>query len=583
MKVEQLTGHERAVHEHTRAVAGSSADIDEALERAAWEELAAVSRWRPSLGDDRAPWRSWRFGIDLSRMWPRPHAARTPDKPAIVMAESGEVVTYAALDAASNRLAHLLHARGLRWGDHLALCLENGPHYLAVTWAAQRSGLVYTPINFHLTAEEVAYIVADCDARALVVGAGLAEMATALTPQLADHVTVRLAVGGALSGYEPYEDGVAAQPATPLAEELEGSAMLYSSGTTGRPKGVAPAHQRTPIGQGPPILQAFSALYGIDGDAVYLSPAPLYHAAPLHFCMSVLRAGGTVVVMERFEPVAALAAIERYRVTHSQWVPTMFVRLLKLPPAERTRHDLASHRVAIHAAAPCPVPVKEQMIAWWGPIVLEYYSSTEGIGATVIDSAAWLAHKGSVGRALSGTIHILDDDGRELPVGEAGRVFFEPAAPVAVAYHKDPAKTATLRNARGWASVGDVGYLDADGYLYLTDRKDFMIVSGGVNIYPQEIENLLVTHPRVADVAVFGVPNDEMGEEVKAVVQPADMADAGPALAHELQAFCRQHLARYKCPRTIDFAPELPRAPTGKLYKRRLRDQYWAGRATKII
>jgi long-chain acyl-CoA synthetase len=515
-------------------------------------------------------------------MWPGFHAARTPDKPAIIMAGSGEVVTYAQLDAASNRLAQLLYARGLRWGDHIALCMDNCARYLEVTWAAQRSGLVYTPINFHLTAEEMAYIVSDCDARALIVGAALGETPIALARQLAPQVEIRLAAGGALPGYEPYETAVAGQPPLPLAEELEGSPMLYSSGTTGRPKGVMQPHERTPMGGGPPLLQLFCRLYAVDADAVYLSPAPLYHAAPNHFCMSILRAGGTVVVMERFDPAAALAAIERYRVTHSQWVPTMFVRLLKLPEAERRRYDLSSHRIAIHAAAPCPIAVKEQMIAWWGPILFEYYSSTEGVGATTIDSADWLAHKGSVGRALTGTIHILDDDGNELPPGEPGRVFFEPATPVPVSYHKDPVKTASLRNAAGWGSVGDIGYVDAEGYLYLTDRKDFMIVSGGVNIYPQEIENLLVTHPRVADVAVFGVPNDEMGEEVKAVVQPLDMAAAGPALAAELQAFCRQHLAGYKCPRSIEFIAELPRAPTGKLYKRLLRDRYWQGRTKRI-
>jgi long-chain acyl-CoA synthetase len=492
------------------------------------------------------------------------------------------LVTYAELDAASNRLAQLLHARGLRWGDHIALCMENCARYLEVAWAAQRSGLVYTPINFHLTAEEMAYIVGDCDARALIVGGGLGDTPAALAAQLGPQVTIRLAAGGTSPGYERYEDAVAGQPSAALAEELEGSPMLYSSGTTGRPKGVKQPHARTPMSGALPLLETFCRLYSVDADSIYLSPAPLYHAAPLHFSMSILRAGGTVVVMERFDPEAALALIERYQVTHSQWVPTMFVRFLKLSEAERRRHDLSSHRIAIHAAAPCPVAVKEQMIAWWGPILFEYYSSTEGVGATTIDSADWLAHKGSVGRALSGTIHILDDDGAELPLGESGRVFFEPVTTVPVAYHKDPAKTATLRNARGWGSVGDVGYLDAEGYLYLTDRKDFMIVSGGVNIYPQEIENLLVTHPRVADVAVFGVPNDEMGEEVKAVVQPLDMAEAGPALATALQDFCRQHLARYKCPRTVDFTAELPRAPTGKLYKRLLRDKYWAGREKKI-
>ena len=515
-------------------------------------------------------------------MWPGFHAARTPDKAAIIMAGSGEVTTYAELDAASNRLAQLFYARGLRWGDHIAVCMENCALYLAVTWAAQRSGLVYTPINFHLTAEEMAYIVGDCDARALIVGAGLGDTPTALAAQLAPQVTIRLAAGGAVPGYERYEEAVAAQPPSALAEELEGSPMLYSSGTTGRPKGVMQPHKRMPMSGALPLLETFCKLYAVDADAIYLSPAPLYHAAPLHFCMSILRAGGTVVVMERFDPEQALALIERYRVTHSQWVPTMFVRFLKLPDAERRRRDLSSHRIAIHAAAPCPVAVKEQMIGWWGPILFEYYSSTEGVGATTIDSADWLAHKGSVGRALAGTIHILDDDGHELPLGESGRVFFEVPTPVPVAYHKDPTKTAALRNAQGWGSVGDVGYLDAEGYLYLTDRKDFMIVSGGVNIYPQEIENLLVTHPQVADVAVFGIPNDEMGEEVKAVVQPLDMQDAGPALAGALQDFCRQHLARYKCPRTIDFTAELPRAPTGKLYKRLLRDKYWEGRSRRI-
>ena len=515
-------------------------------------------------------------------MWPGAHAQRTPDKPAYVMAATGEIVTYAELDARSSRLAHLFHARGLRFGDHVALLLDNSARFLEVCWAAQRSGLVYTAINYHLTPDEAAYIVADSDARALIGSAALGDAATALATRLPDRVATRLAVGGALPGFEPYEPAIAEHPAAPLAEELEGLPMLYSSGTTGRPKGVAHVHPRIAVGTPQPVLDGFARLYGLGTDSVYLSPAPLYHAAPLHFCMSVLRLGGTLVIMDRFDPANSLALIERHRVTHSQWVPTMFIRLLKLPDAERGRHDLSSHRVAIHASAPCPVAVKEQMIAWWGPILFEYYAATEGIGATVITSAQWLAHRGSVGRALGCTLHIVDDDGRELPVGEAGRVFFESSAATPFAYYKDPEKTARARDTHGWATVGDVGYLDADGYLYLTDRKDFMIISGGVNIYPQEIENLLVTHPRVADVAVFGVPNDEMGEEVKAVVQPVDPAAAGPALERELQDFSRQHLARYKCPRTIDFVAELPRAPTGKLYKRRLREQYWAGRKTRI-
>lgn len=515
-------------------------------------------------------------------MWPGAHAARTPDKPAYIMAESGEVVTYAELDARSNQLAQLLAARGLGFDDHIALCLDNSPRFPEVCWAAQRSGLVYTAINYHLAPEEVAYIVGDCDARAFITSPRVGPMAAAVAERLPASVHTRLTLGGDLPGFEPYDTAIAGYPAAPLAEELEGTAMLYSSGTTGRPKGVAIAHPRVTMGTPLPIVAGFGRLYGFDADTIYLSPAPLYHAAPLHFSMAVLRFGGTVIIMEHFDASAALRAIERYRVTHSQWVPTMFIRMLKLPAAERTRHDLRSHRLAIHAAAPCPVPVKEQMIAWWGPILYEYYSATEGIGATVITSEEWLAHKGSVGRPLAGAVHILGDDGRELPPGEPGRVFFESPAATPFAYYKDPEKTARARDPRGWATVNDVGYLDADGYLYLTDRKDFMIVSGGVNIYPQEIENVLVTHPAVADVAVFGVPHDEMGEEVKAIVQPVDMTAAGPALADALQTFCREHLARYKCPRSIDFVAELPRAPTGKLYKRLLREKYWAGRTGRI-
>jgi long-chain acyl-CoA synthetase len=516
-------------------------------------------------------------------MWPGVHAARTPDKPAFIMAATGQVVTYAELDARSNQLAQLFAARGLRFGDHVALCLENSPRFLEVTWAAQRSGLVYTALNYHLTPEEVAYIVADCDARAFITSAAQAATASALRSRLPESVQIRLAMDGDLPGFERYEPALAQHPSTPLAEELEGAAMLYSSGTTGRPKGVAFVQPRLALGTPLPIVEGFARLYGFTPDTVYLSPAPLYHAAPMHFCMTVLRFGGTLVVMDRFDAQEALALIERYRVTHSQWVPTMFIRMLKLPDADRRRHDLSSHRVAIHAAAPCPVPVKEQMIEWWGPIIYEYYSATEGLGATAVTSPEWLAHKGSVGRPLNCTVHILDEEGRELPVGEAGRIFFESTSATPFSYHNDPEKTARARNAQGWGTVGDIGYLDAEGYLYLTDRKDFMIVSGGVNIYPQEIENLLVTHAKVVDAAVFGVPNDEMGEEVKAVVQPCDIGEAGPELAEELQAFCRQHLARYKCPRSIDFSAELPRAPTGKLYKRLLREKYWAGRKTRIV
>jgi long-chain acyl-CoA synthetase len=517
-------------------------------------------------------------------MWPGEHAKKWPDKPAYVMADSGEAVTYRELDERSNRLAHLFYDAGLRFGDHVAIFMENNPHYLVAAWAAQRSGLYFTTINYHFNAEEVAYIVDNCDARSIVSSHALADVLAELTPLLGDRVETRLVVGGAVAGFDSYEEAIARYPAEPLAEELEGHAMLYSSGTTGRPKGIKYVLERKPVGNPPAALAGFQLLYGLDENTVYLSPAPLYHSAPLQFCIAMTRFGGTCIIMEHFDPALALEYIERYQVTHAQFVPTMFVRMLKLPEDARTTRDVSSLQVAIHAAAPCPVPVKQQMIEWWGPIIFEYYGATEGTGATIINSEEWLAHPGSVGRALNSTVHILDEDGNELPVGESGVVWFEPGiSSLTFEYYKDPDKTAANHNREGWATVGDMGRLDEEGYLYLTDRRDFMIVSGGVNIYPQEAENLLVTHPKVMDVAVFGVPNEEMGEEVKAVVQPIDMADAGPDLERELLAFCRDNLAHYKCPRTVDFDAELPRQPTGKLYKRLLRDRYWTGKETRIV
>jgi len=517
-------------------------------------------------------------------MWPAPHAAANPDKPAYVMAGSGEVVTYRELNDRSNRLAQLLHDRGLRFGDHVAIFMENNARYLEVAWAAQRSGLYFTAVNYHFNAEEVAYILDNCDAKDVVVSAALGAVLHDLLAVIPTRVETRLAVGGDVGGYELYEEVTSVYPAAPLAEELEGHAMLYSSGTTGRPKGIKYPLERRPVGNPAPSFAGFGAIYQLDESSVYLSPAPLYHSAPLQFCIAMTRIGGTVVILERFDPEGALAAIEKHRVTHAQLVPTMFVRMLKLPEEVRRRYDVSSLRKAVHAAAPCPVEVKRQMIDWWGPILFEYYAATEGTGATMITSKEWLAHPGSVGRSHLSTVHILDDDGKELPTGEPGVIWFEPSATsLTFEYYKDPDKTASSHNREGWATVGDIGYLDDEGYLYLTDRRDFMIVSGGVNIYPQEAENLLVMHPKVLDVAVFGVPNEEMGEEVKAVVQPVDMADAGPELERELLAYCREHLAHYKCPRTVDFEAELPRQPTGKLYKRLLRDRYWTGRETRIV
>ena len=507
------------------------------------------------------------------------HAARTPDKPAYVMARTSETVTYRQLEDRSNQGAQLFRALGLERGDVIALLLENGARYFEIVFAAQRSGLLFTAMSTRLSTEEAEYIIGDCGAKVLIVSASLAAQAAELLERNPE-VRKRFAVGGPLPGHEAWEAAAAAQPAARIGDESAGRDMLYSSGTTGRPKGVKTALLDEAIDAPSTLTNVAAKLYAMGPDSVYLSPAPLYHAAPLRFNMSVLRFGGTSIVMERFDAERALALIERHRVTHSQWVPTMFVRLLKLPPETRRRYDHASLKVAIHAAAPCPVQVKQEMIRWWGPVLYEYYAGTESNGYVACDSHEWLAHPGTVGRALVGEVRILDDAGRVLPAGETGTIYF--ANGPAFEYHNDAAKTAASRSREGWSTLGDVGHVDAEGYLYLTDRRHYVIISGGVNIYPQEVENLLVTHPRVADVAVIGVPNDEYGEEVKAVVQPMDMQDAGPALAAELIGFCRAHLSHLKCPRSVDFDAALPRHPTGKLYKRLLRERYWVGREGKL-
>ncbi|MBS0408311.1 MAG: acyl-CoA synthetase [Proteobacteria bacterium] len=506
------------------------------------------------------------------------HARLTPDKPAMISADTGAKVTYAELDAASNRLAQFLHAQGFRRGDHIAVLMENNLRFMEPVWAAFRSGFYVTTVNRYLPPDEAAYIIGDCGAKALITSFAKRETAEALL-DLIPNCPVRLMLDGTIDGYQSYEAALASASAEPLAQEWMGDSMLYSSGTTGRPKGILrPLPEVTPA-EGFATRQLVNR-YGLTADSVYLSPAPLYHAAPLAYVLSVQSFGGTVIMMERFDAEQALKLIQQYGVTHSQWVPTMFVRMLKLPEEARAGFDLSSHQVAIHAAAPCPVEVKRQMIEWWGPILFEYYAGTEGSGSTFISSEDWLEHPGSVGRAALGVLHICDDDGNELPVGEAGLVYFEREV-ATFEYHNDAEKTRAARHPQhpNWNALGDVGYLDADGYLYLTDRKAFMIISGGVNIYPQAIEDALITHPKVGDVAVFGVPDAEMGEAVKAVIEPAPGHDPTDDLAAELLAFARENLAHYMAPRSIDFIAEMPRLPTGKLYKRLLKDAYWKDRA----
>lgn len=497
------------------------------------------------------------------------------------MTGSGYTQTFQELNDAANRLSQLLRGIGLQPGDHIALCLENHDRYLEILWGCHFAGLVYTAASSRLTSQELSYIINDCGAKAFITSKYKADQAAEILPST-PNVGLRLMLDGTITGYESYENAVASQTADPLSDRVAGFDMLYSSGTTGQPKGITKPFVGQLLDETPSaVAPMLGMLFGFTDESVYLSPAPMYHAAPLRFTMAAQSVGSTAVVMEHFDPEDYLKAIETHRVTHSQVVPTMFVRMLKLEENVRSRYDVSSLQAVIHAAAPCPIPVKKQMIEWFGPIIHEYYAGTEGNGFVYCNSDMWLAHEGTVGMPIGCTLHIVGDDGNELPNYESGTIYFEGGAEFQ--YHNDPDKTKGSRHPKGWSTLGDVGYLDEDGFLYLTDRKAYMIISGGVNIYPQEAENTLVTHPKVIDVAVFGVPNDDFGEEVKAVVQPAKMP-ASEAEAKELEkeliAFCRSHLADVKCPRSVDFRPELPRHPTGKLYKRILKDEYWkdAGR-----
>ena len=497
-----------------------------------------------------------------------------PEKVAFQMCESGEQVTYAQLNNRANQVAHLISDLGILPGDHVAVLMNNCRELMELCFGLDRSGVYYTLISTRLTTDEMAYIVQDCGARLFVYSSALELADKDLFSKLPNTLNC-MRVGPSVEQWK-HKDWTAEcskMPTSANAQALQGGDMLYSSGTTGRPKGVLWPLPKTAAGQHTMLVKLLAPLFGYDADCHYLSTAPLYHAAPLRHSMTVIKLGGTVTVMERFDALLALQTIERCRITHSQWVPTMFVRLLKLDKHVREKFDLSSMKMAVHAAAPCPVDVKEQMIGWWGPIVHEYYAGTENNGFCSITPNEWLQHKGSVGRASQGKLHICDEEGMPLELGQTGAVYFSEGPQFT--YHNDSVSTEQTRNSLGWTTLGDIGYLDEEGYLYLVDRKAFMIISGGVNIYPQEIENVLLQHPKVMDAAVVGVPSSDWGEEVKAVVQPVDPLDVGPVLAAELQAFCREKLADFKCPRSIDFDLELPRLPTGKLYKKLVKKRYW--------
>ena len=515
-------------------------------------------------------------------MFARQQAMAHPDKPAIIMASSGETVTFGEFEARSNRVAHFLRDAGLRRGDHIAVFAENSPQLLEIEGGAERAGLYYSLINTYLGADEVAYIVANSQARVLFSSAARRPVAVAAAEKSPVLDRMLMTGPGPLpAGWEPYDQVIAGYPATPVPDESLGAPMLYSSGTTGQPKGILRDVPAVGPDEPLPARTFLQGMFGFREGMTYLNPAPLYHSAPQASVSAALRLGSTAIVMEHFDPEQWLALVERYRVTHSQLVPVMFSRLLRLPAEVRARYDTSSLECVVHAAAPCPAHVKRAMIDWLGPIITEYYGATEANGFTFCTTAEWLAHPGTVGRPILGELLILDAAGKECPAGTDGTVWFRGAT--SFEYFQDPEKTAESRSSDGLASaVGDIGHVDADGYLYLTDRKSYMIISGGVNVYPQETENVLATHPAVQDVAVIGVPNDDLGEEVKAVVELADPAAAGPGLERDLIAYCRDRLAHFKCPRTVDFVPELPRSETGKLYKRILRDAYWAGHRSSI-
>jgi acyl-CoA synthetase (AMP-forming)/AMP-acid ligase II len=514
----------------------------------------------------------------MHELQPRTLALRDPDRPATIT-DTGEVVTYLELEERSCRLAQAVRDQGIQPGDHVAMLLENTPRFHEVFYGFQRAGVIFTPISTRLSSDEAATIVNDCGARLLVTSTTMGELAASIV-ELTPKVERRLSIGGSVEDHEDYDEVMARYPAEPLADEVEGSSMTYSSGTTGRPKGADRGLPNLPYG----ALDQMAVLYApleVDEASVFMVPGPLYHAAPMGWSAGIHRLGGTLILMHRFDAERCLEMIEKHRVTHGLFVPTMFVRMLKLPTETRMSFDVSSLKAVVHAAAPCPVEIKREMLDWWGPVIHEFYAGSEGGGITWATPEEWINHPGTVGRSLTAPMHICDDEGRELPPGEVGTIWFSDVPPIN--YHNAPELSASVLNDKGWVTLWDIGYLDDDGFLYLTDRKQFMIVSGGVNIYPQEVENVLVLHPDVVDVAVFGIPNDDMGEEVKAVVQPKDMGKAGPELETRLIEHCRTRIAHYKCPRSIDFMAELPRADNGKLFKRELRDRYWGERGDSRI
>jgi long-chain acyl-CoA synthetase len=498
-----------------------------------------------------------------------------------VIEPSGRAITMGELSATSNRLVHGLRSLGLAQGDCIATLLPNSAPMIELYLAAAQAGLYLVPINHHLTAAEIAYILQDSEAKAFFTDARFAAACRGAADEAGVPAAARFAVGG-LEGFQNYAALTAGQPDTLPENRAAGQVMNYTSGTTGRPKGVRRALVPFDPDMVFSMFAMFLAMFGIEpeNDNVHLTGSPLYHTAVLMFTGSSLHYGHTVVLMDKWTPESCLDAIQKYRVTTSHMVPTQFHRLLALPEAVKAKYDVSSLRHMIHAAAPCPIDVKRRMLQWWGPVIYEYYAASEG-GGTLVTPQEWLKYPGTVGHAWpSSEIRVFDEAGNDAPTGQPGTVYMKMAG-ADFEYHKDKAKTDANRR-DGFFTVGDVGYLNEDGYLFLCDRKIDMIISGGVNIYPSEVESVLLQHPKVGDAAVFGIPNEDWGEEVKAVIEPAAGIEASPALAQEIMDFCLKNAAKYKCPKTIDFITNMPRDPNGKLYKRKLRDPYWQGRERAI-
>lgn len=498
----------------------------------------------------------------------RRHAASDPGRCAIDC--GGERLGYGDLESLANRIAAVWRRLGLVRGDHVAALLGNRPITLAAAWAAWRCGVYLTPLSTALTTRELQTLAQECNAKLVMADARHAAVAAPL-PHAMTNAVHWLSISGAIDGFAAIEPLLAEESALPVANEAPGALMMTTSGTTGAPKGVIrpllPADWRGT----PPFVADLIDLFGVGGDDVhYLSTAPLYHAAPLRFALAVTAGGGTVHVMDRFDAAAALNLLEREAITHSQWVPAMFERLLALPEQQRAAFSAPAHRCAIHGAAPCPPPLKRAMIEWWGPILLEYYSGSEGVGLTMIDSAQSLARPGSVGQARKGKLHIVDESGREVPPCTTGLVYFSGVAPFA--YFNAPEKTAASTSPQGWQTFGDLGHADAEGYLYLTDRQDDMIISGGVNVYPQEIEAAIGAIAGVWECAVVGVTDERFGERPVAFVVPVRGTDIDQLVA-QVRRHCEQTLSRFKRPDAIHVVEKLPRSPTGKLLRRELRQQ----------